>query len=210
LEVVFPLTDLAALERAVRKLGVLRRGARTLPALLAFTDPVRSGDLEALARRLPRGSGLVYRPFGAPDALTVAWRLRRITWRRGVLLIIGADAALARAAHADGLHLPERMAGRIVTRRGRGSLWLRTAAAHSSGAARRALERGADAVVLSSILPSDSPSAGRAIGLWRTARLVRSLQGPVYGLGGVSASNAGRLAATGVAGLAGVGVFART
>ncbi len=193
-----------ALQRAARRLGRKAPGEKRLPALLAFTDPRRSGDLIALAASLPRGAGLVYRAFGAADRLDIAWRLRRVTWRRGVMLIIGADAPLARAVRADGVHLPERMAGQTRRLRGFGLL---TVAAHSPRAVRRGLALGADAVVLSPILASDSPSAGPPIGILRTATLARGAKGAVYGLGGIDGKTAGRVAATGVAGLAAVGVF---
>lgn len=193
-----------ALRRAGFRLGRKAASGKRLPSLLAFTDPRRSGDLIALAASLPRGAGLVYRAFGSADRLDIAWKLRRITWRRGVKLIIGADAALARAVRADGVHLPERMAGH--TRRLR-AFDLLTVAAHSPRALRRGLSLGADAVVLSPILASDSPSAGGPIGILRTASLVRGAKGAVYGLGGIDGKNAGRVAATGVAGLAAVGAF---
>ncbi len=191
------------LRRAVAKLGRKAVAAKRLPRLLAFTDPARSGDLAALARALPRGAGLVYRGFGAADRLQVAWVLRRITWRRGVKLIMGADAALARAVRADGVHLPERMADRARIPR----LGLVTVAAHSPAAVRRGLRLGADAVVLSPVLASDSPSAGKPLGVLRAAQIVRGAKGAVYGLGGIDGKSAGRVAATGVAGLAAVGVF---
>ncbi len=192
------------LRRAGARLGRNAPGAKRLPTLLAFTDPARSGDLFALARRLPRGTALVYRAFGAEDRIATAWRLRRITWRRGVLLLIGADAALARAVRADGVHLPQRLAAQLPRLRG---FSLRTIAAHSPGAVRRGLAVGADAVVLSPVLLSDSPSAGRPLGVLRTARIVRRARGAVYGLGGVDGQSAGRVAATGVAGLAAVGAW---
>jgi thiamine-phosphate pyrophosphorylase len=193
-----------ALRRAGGRLGRKAASGKRLPGLLAFTDPRRSGDLAALAASLPRGAGLVYRAFGAADRLDTAWKLRRITWRRGVSLIIGADAALARAVRADGLHLPERMAARLAALRG---FDLVTVAAHSPRALRRGLSLGADAVVLSPILASDSPSAGRPLGVLRTAQLVRGATGAVYGLGGIDGKSAARVAATGVAGLAGVGIL---
>jgi thiamine-phosphate pyrophosphorylase len=193
-----------ALRRAARRLGRNARSAKRLPTLLAFTDPQRSGDLLALAGRLPRGAALIYRAFGAADRLEAAWALRRITWRRGVWLIIGADVALARAVRADGVHLPERMGGQAARLRG---FRLLTVAAHTPSALRRGLAFGADAAVLSPVLSSDSPSAGRPLGVLRTARLVRGAKGAVYGLGGIDGKSAGRVAATGVAGLAAVGVF---
>jgi len=57
-----------------RRLFALARRLRApstppaLPALLAFTDPVRTPDPAALATSLPRGAGLVFRAFGAADA----------------------------------------------------------------------------------------------------------------------------------------------
>ena len=193
-----------ALQRAARRLGRKGRSGKRLPALLAFIEPPRSGDVLPLAASLPRGAGLVYRAFGAADRLEVARALRRITWRRGVALIIGADAALARRVRADGVHLPERMVGCAPRLRGFAIL---TVAAHSARAVRRGLKSGADAAVLSAVLGSDSPSAGTTLGILRTAGIVQGARGAVYGLGGIDGKSAGRVAATGVAGLAAVGAF---
>ena len=50
----------------------LRKGGarKSLPNLLFFTDPVRTPDPEAIARRLPRGAGVVVRAF-VPNAAKV-------------------------------------------------------------------------------------------------------------------------------------------
>ena len=98
-----------------------------------FTDPGRSGELEALARALPRGSALVYRSFGAPDAAAVAWRLARTAHARGAKLLAGADPALARAAGADGVHLPERDAGRAGVLKRRRPGWINGSASLLDG-----------------------------------------------------------------------------
>lgn len=183
----------------------LKRRARTgkaLPALLAFTDPARTPDVEALARTLPRGTGLVYRGFGAPDAEATALRLSVIARRRGLVLLIGADAQLARRVGAHGAHLPERLAYQAPRLRRPG--FRVTAAAHSTRAARA---RGVDAVVVSAVFPSNSPSAGRPIGPLRLAMIVRSARAPVYALGGVTNETARRLLSTGVAGIAGIDGF---
>ena len=88
-------------------------------------------------------------------------------------------------------------------RRGRPD-WIVTAAAHSLAAARRARAAGADAVVVSAVFPSRSPSAGPPIGVVRLARLVRAAGGPAYALGGVTNETARRLAGAGLVGLAAV------
>lgn len=173
-----------------------------LPPLLFFTDPERTPDIEAAARRLPRGSAIVYRSFGAAGAEAQARRLLAIARSRGLLLLVGADAALATRVGADGVHLPERLAH--CARRLRRPGWIVTAAAHDSLAARRGLSAGADAVVVSAIFPSASPSAGRPIGPLRLAQIVRTAGGPVYALGGINDKTARRLMPAGLVGLAAV------
>jgi thiamine-phosphate pyrophosphorylase len=183
--------------QALRRKAHLRK---PLPALLAFTDPARTPDVEALARVLPRGTALVYRPFGAPDALVVARRLTAIARSRGLLLLIGADAKLAIAAGADGVHLPERLAHKAPALRRAHPHWLVTAAAHSA----RATRIEADAVVVSAIFPSRSASAGKPLGPIRLAAMVRGATCPVYALGGINNKTARRLLPTGVIGIAAV------
>ncbi|MDP3867828.1 thiamine phosphate synthase [Phenylobacterium sp.] len=181
-----------------------RAGRRKpLPALLYFTDPVRTPDPEAAAARLIRGSAIVYRAFGAADAQAVALRLKAIARRRGLKLLIGADEALAARVGADGVHLPERLASRAVRIRAKHPNWLITAAAHGPRAARAQV----DAVVVSAIFPSNSTSAGGPLGPLRLARIVSAARSPVYALGGVNQTTAARLLATGVVGIAGVEVF---
>jgi thiamine-phosphate pyrophosphorylase len=169
-----------------------------------FTDPTRVPDPAAVIARLPRGAGVVYRAFGAADAVAEGRRLTRLARRRGVLLLAGADAGLAAAIGADGVHLPERAAtkARGVARLRPG--WIVTCAAHSAAAIVRARRSGADAVFVSPVFPSASPSAGRPLGPLRFARLVRGAGLPVYALGGVNAQTARRLAGSRTAGIAAV------
>jgi thiamine-phosphate pyrophosphorylase len=172
-----------------------------LPALLFFTDPVRTPDPEAIAARLPPGSAIVYRHFGAPDAEARARRLKAIARARGLKLLIGADAALARKVGADGVHLPERLAHRAAPLKRARPGWIVTVAAHSLAAARR---YPADAVVLSVALPSRSASAGGALGPIRLAARVRAAGRPAYALGGINNNTARRLLDAGLIGLAAV------
>lgn len=168
------------------------------------TDPVRTPDPVAVAARLPRGAAVIYRAFGAPDAEAVAARLRRLTRARGLRLLIGADEALAAGAEADGLHLPERRAGEAPRIRARHPRWIITTAAHSPRALALAGRLGADAVLLSPVFPSRSPSAGAPLGALRLAQLVRTTRTPVFALGGVDARTGARALAAGAAGLAAV------
>lgn len=173
-----------------------------MPPLLFFTDPARTPDIETAMARLPRGSGVVFRAFGASDAEQKGRELAKIARRRGLVLLVGADAALAARIGAGGVHLPERMAARAAALRRPG--WIITAAAHTPRGVRRGLAWGADAVVVSAIFPSSSPSAGSPIGPLRLAQIVRQAGGPVYALGGINDKTARRLLPAGVAGLAAV------
>ena len=173
-----------------------------MPPLLFFTDPQRTPDIEAAARRLPPGAAIVYRTFGDPGAEIQARRLVELARRRKLRLLIGADAALAARVGADGVHLPERLAAQAPRLRHSG--WVVTTAAHSPRAARRALAFGADAAVVSAVFPSRSPSAGPPMGPLRLAALARMAGGPIYALGGVNDETASRLLPAGLVGLAAV------
>lgn len=192
------------LARTARCLMARAAPRKALPPLLFFTDPERTPDPEAVARGLPPGSAVVYRAFGAPDALDRARRLRAICAERGLVLLIGADATLASAARAHGVHLPERLAARARRLKRAHPAWIVTVAAHGEAAARRAARADADAAVVSPAFPSRSPSAGRPLGPRRLARIAAHAGLPVYALGGVTNQNARRLLDAGVAGLAAV------
>jgi thiamine-phosphate pyrophosphorylase len=156
---------------------------------------------------LPRGAAIVFRPFGAKDAEAQGLRLKAVARRRGLKLLVGADAGLARRLGADGVHLPERWAAKSRRIKAAHPGWIVTCAAHSPLAARRAKALGADAVVVSAIFPSRSPSAGAPIGPIRLAALARTAGLPVYALGGVNEKTARRLKDAGLVGLAGIEAF---
>ncbi|WP_420470129.1 thiamine phosphate synthase [Brevundimonas sp. FT23042] len=179
------------------------RPRRELPPLLFFTDPGRTPEPWRIAGRLPAGSGVVYRHFGAPDALETARRLREATGTRDVLLLIGRDAALADAVEADGVHLPEAMAARATVLAARRPDWILTAAFH--GHAESPDFESLDALVASPVFPAGGPSsASPPLGVEGLAAIVRGAACPVYALGGIDASNASALIGSGACGIAGV------
>jgi len=192
------------MERTARLLKRPGGVGKGLPRLLFFTDPVRTPDPVAAARRLPKGAAVVYRTFGAPDAEATARALKAVARDRGLKLLMGQDWALAARIGADGVHLPERLARRARALKRARPRWIVTAAAHSPRAAR---VPGPDAVVVSTVFPSRSASAGEPLGPVRLAALVRAAGRPVYALGGVNDKTARRLLDAGLVGLAGVEGF---
>lgn len=199
--------EISQTERLIGVARTLNRRAsarKPLPGLLFFTDPTRTPDPAKVMARLPRGSGVVFRTFGAPDGLDQARRLRALAEQRGLIFLIGADAGLAAAVRADGVHLPERGLGRALAIRRRHPAWLITGAAHSPRALAEARRLGLDAAVLSPVFASRSPSAGAPLGRTRFEAWTRAAGLPVYALGGISGRTAPGLRTSRAVGLAAV------
>jgi len=171
--------------------------------LLFFTDPTRTPRPWETAARLPAGAGVVFRHFGAADALEIGLRLRATTREAGVRLLVGLDADLAERIGADGVHLPERALSAAYALSGRRPEWLLTGAAHSLEAAKTA--RDLDALVLSPVFPAGGVSAKKtALGIDGFKALAAPAPCPAYALGGISAANAADLLESGAYGIAGV------
>lgn len=189
----------AALARQAARLEGPRNG---LPALLALTDPERSPDPVALAYRLPTGAGLILRTYGRPEIEALAFALADLAQARGLTLLISADPALARRCGAQGVHWPERWLTAAHVQAS--SDLLITTSAHSPTALRRA-RPWADAVLISPVFPSASPSATHPIGHWRASALAQRATMPVYALGGITKRSVRRLKGLGFAGVAAIG-----
>lgn len=198
------MSELDVLSSAAAAFPPRTARGRTLPSLLFFTDPQRVANPEAVAERLPRGAGVVFRAFGAPDAVEQGRRLRAIADARGLTLLVGAHANLAEGIGADGLHMPERFIGDVPRLRAEHGRWLITVAAHDLAAVQAAQRAGADAIVISPVFLSNSPSAGEPLGVEGLKALVAATSAPVYGLGGVRAHTVTSLIGSGIVGIAAV------
>jgi thiamine-phosphate pyrophosphorylase len=198
------IDQMETLSRTAARLRPWPLRGKPLPNLLFFTDPQRTPDPERVAERLPAGAAVVFRAFGASDAAERGARLREITRRRGLRLLVGADETLALQVGADGVHLPERLVPTLSDLRAAHPGWLITLAAHDMEAALAGAEAGADALVVSPVFPSRSPSAGAPLGVEGLKRIVEAVETPVYALGGVRADTATLLLDTGIVGIAAV------
>lgn len=178
-----------------------------MPPLLFLTDPERTPRPWEQAGRLPRGAGVVLRWFGRDDGLEVGRRLVERCRARKLVFLVGADAGLAEALGADGLHLPQRDLERGPEIRARHSAWLITGAAHSQGALERASEANLDAALLSPVFESASPSAGAPLGVGRFSEWAGQTTTPVYALGGVNGRTAPMLVGSKACGLATIGAI---
>ena len=88
-----------------------RPAAEVYPFLEGIVSGVLCApDPAAVARRLPRGTDVVYRHFGVAERVRVARKLMAIARGRGLVLLIAADPALAQRVGAHGVHWPQRLA----------------------------------------------------------------------------------------------------
>ena len=181
---------------------------RGLPPLVLLSDPLRLPDPAPAARRLPRGSAVILRDYGARGRDERAARLARLCRARGLVLLVAGDGRLAARVGAQGVHFPEALAGRARAWRRRRPGWLITVAAHSRMALVRAARAGADAALLSPVFTTPSRPSARPLGALRFAALARLSPLPVYALGGLDAALARRLKGSGAAGLAAIGALA--
>lgn len=189
---------------ALRLKAASRFTAALLPALWFLTDEVRTPDPAAAACRLPPGSGIILRHYGAPGRRALAHALAAIARERGLVLLIGADAALAAKAGAHGVHLPRWAASR---RAGPGAKGIVTASAHGLTEIRRAQAIGVDAVFLGPVFATESHEGAQGLGAVRFSALATKSNLPIFALGGLDAANAGQLLGSGAAGFGAIGAL---
>ena len=197
----------ASLARLATGLNLRCRTRRALPPLLLMSDESRLADPRPAARLLPRGSAVVLRNYHSPGRAALAAELAALCRARGLILLIGADGALAGRVGAHGLHFPEAQRWRAREWRRRHGEWIITVAAHSGAALGHAASAGADAAVLAPVFPSEGHRGAPSLGASRFAALVRLSPLPVYALGGIDVGGARRIAGSGAVGIAAIGAL---
>ena len=125
--------------RALRQAASRLSGGRTGIALIGMTDAKRLSDPLKALDALPAGCALIWRAYGAGTDAGEFQRLAARARAINCLLLIAGDPKRARRLGAGGLHLPERLLGRIHGSRAGAT----TAAAHSEAAIHRAARAGA-------------------------------------------------------------------
>ncbi len=182
---------------------------RPLPGAFFLTDPERIPDPGQIVSGLPKGWGLIYRHFGIPERLQEGRRLMRLCRRRGICLLIAADPHLARRLGADGVHWPERM--ERTARLWRGRFRVQTMSVHAPARFARLAATGVNALIFSTVFPSQSPTASRPTGAIGLRRIARAAPIRLYALGGISPANAQSIASqAGLAAIEGWSCFATT
>lgn len=191
---------------AATKLYKARSRPSRLAPLIFMTDPGRVKDIESATKKLPRGAAIIYRHFGKDDRHAEAELLRQVTLHYGLQFLIGNDPELAIATGADGVHFcrDASLAAPNIWRE-RCPDWIISMAGVKSGAYTGSLSI-LDGLIVSSVFPSQSPSAGEPMGVGKFSKNVDHLPVPIFALGGVNAKTAPKLIGSGAAGIAGIGL----
>jgi thiamine-phosphate pyrophosphorylase len=151
---------------------------------------------------LPRGAGVVFRHYSLSEADRRAMfeRVRRITRRQGLILLLAGEPSQAAAWKADGVH------GR--SRRRVARPLLRSAPVHD----RRELiaARHADLRLASPVFPTRSHPGARALGAVGLGLMLGHDRRGIVALGGMTYRRAQALSKMGIAGWAAIDGLIRT
>jgi len=172
-----------------RRYSAAMPARQTFPDLWLLSDARNDAVLEEALRKLPRGSGFLYRHYHLPPKERVArwFALRRVARARSHVLILADSSLTARAWGADGIY----GAARALYPTANDLLTLATA--HDLADIGLANRMRADAVLLSPAFPTRSHPDAAGLGPLRFRRLAARAQMPVIALGGMNRQTARRL-----------------
>lgn len=150
-----------------------------LPHLWLLSDARNDAVLEQALRRLPRGSGFVFRHYHlpAPERRARYDRLQRLARGRGHVVLLAGTGAEARRWRADGSY------GRAGT----------LATAHDMRELARTNRSRAIAVLLSPVFPTRTHPGADTLGPVKFRLLAARSTKPVLALGGMTRATARRL-----------------
>ncbi|MBS3927731.1 MAG: thiamine phosphate synthase [Sphingomonadales bacterium] len=150
---------------------------KPLPAIWLISDARNDAALEAALRRLPRGSGLVFRHYHLGEAARRARfdALARLARARGHVVALAGSRAQARRWGADKAY-------------GAGGHLVPVHDLREIGRAARA-----EALLLSPVFPTRTHPGAKALGPLRFRLLAARARVPVIALGGMNRRSAKRL-----------------
>ncbi len=153
------------------------RSRQPLPTIWLVSDARNDAALEQALKRLPRGSGFVFRHYHLkPKARRARFKtLARLARTRGHLVVLAGTLVQARRWGADCAYGPGEQ----------------LAPAHSLREIGRAVR--ADALLLSPVFPTRSHPGATTLGPARFRLLAALSRKPVIALGGMNPRNAQRL-----------------
>ncbi|KQN32119.1 thiamine monophosphate synthase [Sphingomonas sp. Leaf34] len=168
---------------------------KPIPERWLMTDERMGDALWPALRRLPPGSGVVFRHYATPAAArrVLLRRVRRLAHARRLVLVVAGISAI----RADGAHGRARTCG------------IRTWPAHCRTEALAGLRAGANALFVSPVYATRSHDGAAGLGPARTMRIARGLGMMVIALGGMDAARWRRIRRFGFNGWAAIDAWIR-
>jgi thiamine-phosphate pyrophosphorylase len=157
---------------------------KKLPKIWLMTDARFGDELIPAIRRLPSGSGVIFRHYHLPhvERRKLFGKVRRVCSQRGHSLFLAGSERLALRWHADGFHQRGESAR---------SRLLQSAPVHNRIELREARRNRADLVFISPVFPTRSHPGAKALGLLALNRLARQAgSAAVVALGGMTQTKA--------------------
>jgi thiamine-phosphate pyrophosphorylase len=142
------------------------------------------------------------------ELLTLATRVLERTEATSSRVVVNDRLDVALAAGAHGVHLKGESIGTAAARALAPAGMLVGRSVHSVEEAEQAAREGADYVICGTVFETRSKASGhRPAGLALLERVVAAVPIPVLAIGGVTLPRLDEVAATGAAGIAGIGLF---
>ena len=156
-------------------------------------DAMGGADPIAVARQvLTPGVAMVqYRDksSSAAEVCRVCDELRRMTSRKGVILIVNDRADIAHAVGADGVHLGQDDMPVASAREILGSKKIIGKSTHSFPQARRALKEDIDYIAVGPIFSTPTKPGAKPVGCELIVRVRAMTDKPIIAIGGIAAKN---------------------
>ncbi len=135
------------------------------------------------------------------DFYNLALKVKEITTKYNVPLIVNDRVDIALAIDADGVHVGQSDMPCDVTRRLIGDDKILGVSATTVDEAKKAQEDGADYIGTGAVFPSTTKKDAEKVSKEELKEIVDSIDIPVVAIGGITLENAHELAGTGIKGL---------
>lgn len=204
----FEVAELSALTMPAANRGIL--AAIRLPSCYAITGAFNNvAELtQGVSHALAQGAGVIQLRslWRGADYVQAAESILPIVKAADAQLLLNADLDQWHLLPEAGLHLSSQRAAQFKQRPVSDSVLL-SVSVHNEAQLQQAQAMGADCVLLSPVLPTQSHPDMPALGWQQAAEWVAQATIPVYALGGVSPSYLVQAKALGFQGVAAIGAF---
>lgn len=174
--------------------------------LYLVTDPSAGEKTETIVKEAAAGGvtmvQLREKTAGSLSFYERALRLKRVTREAGVPLIINDRTDIMLAADADGLHVGQSDLPAAVARRLIGPDKILGVSAHNVEEAVRAEKDGADYLGVGAVFPTATKKDAESVSYETLKEICETVSVPVVAIGGIGEQNIGKLAGSGIRGIA--------